>query len=339
MTKTYLPRDYDIFIGIDVDKSKFSFTVRDHTTMNRSKCIPSNPEHLYNYIRKEFSDKKVVCAYEAGPTGFHLYDYLQDRDTPCFVVSPLSIPKPPNECVKTNRLDSHKIAHYLKSGDLTSIRVPERAYRELRHLVKTREIYVSKRKKAKQRIKGVLLSAHLYPLVKDSYSSWSYRYIKEIKEIECSTGVRKRLDMLLMDLEYARTQLLDIHKELKQFCKNHTAIERYMHYLQSIDGIGFITSITILGKSGDPRRLKDIRELGAFVGLVPREHSTGDTVKKGPITHFGDTVLRQLLIEASWSAIRHNKHLNQFFHRIKKKHHPTIGSRKAIVAVARKMTA
>ena len=72
----YLPDNYDVFIGIDVDKKSFAFTVQDHNSMSRSKKIPSSPEQLYNYIRNNFSGQSVLCAYEAGPTGYNLYDYL-----------------------------------------------------------------------------------------------------------------------------------------------------------------------------------------------------------------------------------------------------------------------
>ena len=73
---SYRLKDYETFIGLDVDKNSFAYTVGDKFQLNNSKKMPSNPEHLYNYINKHFDPTKVVCAYEAGPTGFHLYDYL-----------------------------------------------------------------------------------------------------------------------------------------------------------------------------------------------------------------------------------------------------------------------
>jgi transposase len=339
MTHTYFkPKDYDIFIGIDVDKSSFSFTVKDHSTMKKSKKVPANTKSFYNYIQKTYPGKKIICAYEAGPTGFHLHDYLTQKDIPCLVVSPLSIPKASNERVKNNRIDSDKIAQHLRSGELKSVRVPQGPYRELRHLVKTRENYSNNRKVAKQRIKALLLSSNLYPLLKDTEGNWSRNYIKELHELRCPDAVRHSLDMLLMDLEYARKQTLVIHRLLKTFCKNHEKINNYMKYLQSISGVGFITAVSVLGKIGNPKMLRNVRELAAFIGLVPSEYSTGDTISKGSITHLGNKTLRFLLIEASWIAIRHNAVLDKFYYRVKKRHHPRIAAKKAITAVARKLT-
>jgi len=335
---TFLPKNYDVFIGLDVDKNSFSFTAKDHNTMNRSKKIPSQPEQLHNYIQNQFANQKVLCAYEAGPTGYHLYDYLTEKNQDCLVVSPLSIPRAPNQKVKNNRIDSRKIVEELKAGKLKSIRVPQNEYRELRHLVNLRENYVHNRVAAKQRIKSLLLYTYLYSTIKEVEHNWSNNYIQALKKLSCSEAVRQRLNMLLMDLDYARKQTTSILRQLRTFIKNNKEIQQYMQYLISLPGIGFITAITLLGRIGNPRRLENVRELSAFVGLVPTEHSTGDDVNYGSITHLGNRHLRSLIIEAAWSTIRKDRELNQFYHRIKNRHHPKIGARKAIVAVARKLT-
>ena len=338
-TVTYLPQAYDVFIGIDVDKKSFSFTVQDHNnTMNRSKKIPSNPEQLYNYIGNNFSNKRVLCAYEAGPTGYHLYDYLTEKNQPCVMVSPTSIPKASNERVKTNRLDSERIVRYLKTGELKPIRIPTEPYRELRELIGIRDNYSRQGTVAKQRIKALILFEHLYNDATDDSKNWPNIYIERIKRIPCDGAVRYKLDLLLGDLSYARSQMLKVLKELKLFCDNHPDIDRYRGYLQSIPGIGMVTALTILARIGDPSGLQDIREIAAFAGLVPKEKSTGDTINRGSITHAGNASLRSLLVEASWVAIRRDKELDQFYHRIKSRNHPRVASRKAIVAVARKLT-
>jgi len=338
MTTTYLPREYDIFIGLDVDKKSFSYTVKDHHTMQRSKKIPSNAEHFYNYLHNHYSDKKILCAYEAGPTGFHLHDYLKAKEIPCLVVSPLSIPKAPNERVKNNRIDSKKLAQQLQSGRLKSIRVPQGDYRQLRHLVKTRENYARLLKASKQRIKALLLVAHIDSHIKENDQNWSQNYIHQLTTISCDSGVRQSLDMLLSDLQYARKQTLMIHRALKTFFKSNNVIDGHRRYLQSIPGIGFIVASTLLARLGDPADLRNAREIGGFIGLVPSEKSTGDEIHKGPITHLGNSTLRFLLIEAAWVAIRKDTQLKQFYYRIKSRHHPKIAAKKAITAVARKMT-
>jgi len=335
---SYSATNFDTFIGIDVDKKSYVFTVGDHNIMSRAKKIPANPEQLYNFIQNNLKGKKVICAYEAGPTGFHLHDYLTQKQVTCLVIPPTSIPKAPNEKVKTNNIDATKVTEELRASKAKSIRVPQGAYRELRYLIKTRENYARNRKTAKQRIKGLLLYTNLYPFLKDPDIRWSSRYIKELKQLQCSSPLRKSLDMLLMDFEYARKQTLFILRELKAFCDNSIEIKKNIEYLQSIPGIGFITAATFLGRIGDPQYLKNERELGAFIGVVPRENSTGDKINRGSITHLGNQTLRFLLIESAWVAIRKDKELEQYYHRILKRNNPKAASKIAITAVAHKLT-
>jgi len=325
-------------IGVDVSKNSYSFATMDADIMSKTRTIPADPEHLYSYAAKRYPNRNLVFAYEAGPTGYGLHDHLTGKDCGCLVVSPNSIPKASNERVKNNKIDARKLTRNLAAGQLKSIRVPQGAYRELRHLVKTRENYATARRRAKQRIKALLLFESLNGHLKDADHSWSRRYLKALKTIPCSSAVRTRLDMLLSDLEYARQGLLASHRAIQAFLKEQPSVHEYMIYCRSIPGIGFVTAVTVLGKSGDPANLANVRELGAFIGLTAGEHSTGDTVRRSGITHFGDPYLRFLMIEAAWIAIRKDTELYQFYHRIRKRHNPKYASQKAIVAVARKLT-
>ena len=336
--KGYLPKDFDVFIGLDVDKKSYVLAVRGSDSMSRPIRMPSNPRMLLDYINKHHKGKRVICAYETGPTGFGLYDYLTECGVPCLVVSPFSIPKATNETAKTNRIDAKKIAEYLHYGKLKSVVVPKGKYRDLRHLARIREKYVRMRVKTKQRIKALLLQESLYESLKDEKNAWTGEYVLKLKEINTTDAVRYRLDTLITDLEYSRTQLLAACRKLKDFCKLHPEINKYKTFLKSIPGIGFIIAITILAKIGDPLQLKRIRQLAAFTGMIPWEKSTGDTENKGTITHMGNKILRTLLVEAAWAAIRKDARLRQFYFRIKTRNHPKAASRKAIVAVARKMT-
>jgi len=332
----YRPCNYDVFIGIDVDKKSFSFTTTDRDVMiNRSKRIPANEDNLYRYIQNSFPDKNVLCGYEAGPTGFYLYDYLIQKGVPCIVMPPSSIPKPSDSRVKTNRIDSERIANCLRSGEARAVRVPDESYRDLRHLISAREQYACDIRSAKQRIKALLLYAHIDAPIRDS---WSGACIAHLKKLEAPGATRERLDLLLEDLAYSRLKMARVLRSLKEFSSTHEGIDRYRAYLETIPGIGMQTALTILARIGDPKRLSNLQEIGSFFGLVPSERSTGEKVQRGPITHLGNQAARALLIEAAWVAIRYDTELKQFYHRIHSRHHPACAAKKAIVAVARKLT-
>ena len=72
--------------------------------------MPNKADHLITHVRKHFPNKKVAFAYEAGPTGYGLYEGLAAQAYRCVIASPAMIPQAPGQRVKTNRLDSRKLA-------------------------------------------------------------------------------------------------------------------------------------------------------------------------------------------------------------------------------------
>jgi len=300
--------------------------------------IPAQPDNMLHFFQKRFPGKRLVYAYEAGPTGYALYDHVTAQGYDCMMVHPGNIEKAPKDRVKTNRLDSLKVLRQLHGGNLKGIRVPSESYRQLRHLTTLRQQYAADQRRAKQRIEALLTFENIQlPFVTER--RWSLRHIQAIKELKLETIRRFRLDSLLDDLAYARQQLLRIHRQLREFCKQNDAIQKNIQLLRSIPGFGFVIPTYLLGRIGDPAYLRTARELGAFAGVVPSERSTGDTVRKGPITHMGDPILRGLLVEGAWIAIRKDAELRQFYDRIRSRNSGDHGARIAIVAVARKLAA
>lgn len=302
--------------------------------------MPASAQQLHQYFQKRFPDKQLVYAYEAGGTGYSLHDYLVNQDQNCMMVHPPSIQKAPKDRVKTNRIDSQKLSDQLHSGELKGIRVPSESYRHLRQLVDLRQQYVRACTQAKQRIKALLLFENVQ-LPQDMESkNWSRRFLLLVRELslQLKPVPQLKLTALLDDLDHHRERLLWSLRQLRQFCSSDEDIHKNLGYLRSIPGFGFVISTYVLARIGDPKNLGKLNELGSFVGVVPTEYSTGDTINRGHITHMGDSLLRSLLVEAAWIAIHKDTEMSQFYHRIKSKHPPQHGARIAIVAVARKLT-
>lgn len=337
-TQAFIPRDYDVFAGLDVDKKSISVTFTDHQGCLKSMRMPYNVEHLVNHVRKHYGDKKVAFAYEAGPTGYGLYDGLVAQQYACLIASPSMIPKAPGQRVKTNRLDSRMLSENLRGGQLKSIHVPTTLYRELRHLTQLRDALVSEAVAMKQRIKSLLLMEGLEFPPAPAGSQWSFRVKKKLREMSCSATVRFKLDRLLDSLEFSEKQVLKTTAEIRRFCQNDPELSRCIGYLQSLPGIGWIVASQMMARIGDWRQIQNIRQLPAFLGLVPTESSTGERTERGSITHSGDPRLRSKLIQASWSAIRQDGELREFFRSVCQKHPRPVASKVAIVAVAHKLS-
>src|SRR5882724_1305917 len=115
-SQTFIPREHDVFSGLDVDKRSISVTFTDHHGFLKSLRMPHSVEHLLNHVRKHFPNQKVAFAYEAGPTGYGLYDGIVVQGYPCLIAAPSMIPKAPGQRVKTNRLDSRSLSENLRGG-------------------------------------------------------------------------------------------------------------------------------------------------------------------------------------------------------------------------------
>src|SRR5260370_42220865 len=120
-TQAFVPRDYDVFAGLDVDHHSIAATFTDHDRLMQSLRLPYSASQLLNYTGKHFPGQRVVFVYEAGPTGFGLHDELTAASHPCLVVSPSMVPTVQRKRVKTNRLDSLKLAEGLRGGQLRGI--------------------------------------------------------------------------------------------------------------------------------------------------------------------------------------------------------------------------
>src|SRR5215510_3460005 len=218
--KSFIPADYDVFVGLDVDKRSIAVTFIDHQGFIKSLRMPYSAEHLVNHVHKHFSDKKVAFAYEAGPTGYGLYDGLVAQAYPCLIAAPSMIPRAPGQRVKTNRLDSRGLSESLRGGQLKSIHVPSPLYRQLRHLTQLRDTMVSEGAGSKQRIKSLLLFEGIpFPLA-PAGSQWSLKVKAQLRKLQCSKSVRFKLDQLLDRVEFSEKQGVKVSKEIRQFCHN-----------------------------------------------------------------------------------------------------------------------
>ena len=160
----------------------------------------------------------------------------------------------------------------------------------------------------------------------------------KLRKLPCSSTVRFKLDQLLESLEFSEKQVLKTTKEIRRFCRTDPELSQCIKYVMTVSGIGWIVASQLLARIGDWRELKNVRQLGGFLGLVPTENSTGDRTDRGSITHTGDGRLRSKLIQASWSAIRQDGELREFFLSVSRTHPRHLASRVAIVAVARKLS-
>jgi transposase len=290
-------------------------------------------------VQKHFPGQRLAFVYEAGPTGFGLYDELMAAGHPCLVVAPPMVPRAPGARVKTNRLDSRKLSTGLRGGELKSIHVPAPKYRELRHLVQLRDTQVQQLTATKCRIKALLLYEGIpFPSDDGKEKQWSAGVLDELLELACSETVRFKLDQLIGTLHFNFNSAAAAQKQIRYFCQKDAELRQSIAWLKSLPGIGEIVATHLVARLGDPSLITNVRQIAGFLGLVSSEHSTGDKQNRGEITRAGDSRLRNKLIQSAWVTIRKDPELREFYQRVYQRHPKKVAARKAIVAVARKLT-
>jgi hypothetical protein len=150
--------------------------------------------------------------------------------------------------------------------------------------------------------------------------------------------VRFELDHLIGTLHFHFNSAALVQKQIRRYCQNDPELRQSISLLKSIPGIGWIVAAHLVARLGDWREIENVRSIAGFLGLVSSEHSTGDKENRGPITRAGDSRLRNKLIQSAWTTIKKDPELRAFYRRIFERHPKKVAARKAIVAVARKLT-
>lgn len=317
-----------VYIGIDVHKRSWSLCVIHCDQVVGQYTIAANNSALGGVLGK-FSDFKIYSAYEAGFSGFGLHFYLRDAGVENIVVAAHKIPVQSGDLVKTDRRDSQKIAFCLSKGLLKGIYVPTPEELDRRELLRTREKIKKKRVRVICHLKMLLLQ-HGFQLNGQTLSA---ARIAEIRAMALPQQVRFCAEIFLEELAFMNRKLLDLDAAIRR-AVNESSYRFRKELIETVPGIGPIISTSLCFEIGDWSRFKNAGQLCAYLGLTPREYSSGERVYRGRITGQGKTWLRAYLVEASWKTIGVDPELKKFYHRIRSN---TGSGKKAIVAVARKL--
>lgn len=335
MTDKIIVTEYELFCGMDVDKRSIVAAFLDWEGGMKRIRLPYSTEALLAFTRKKYNDKAIAFVYEAGPTGFGLRDDLLAANCRCLVAAPSMVPKAAGQRVKTNRLDAVRLAINLRGGQINGIHVPDMVYRDLRHLVQCRDTGVKETGRRQRRIKSLLLQEGLeFP-----GKGWGKQTRRKLREMVCRPVVSYKLNGILNSLERTREEAQEATLQLRLFYEKEEELSRSIEYLTSVPGVGYITAAHFLARVGNWRQLGSVKETCGFLGLGTTEDSTGERISRGSITGMGDRRLRGKLIQCAWRAIRDDEELRIFYLRIYQSNPKQLASKKAIVAVARKIAA
>ena len=326
----------NIYVGFDVHKKSWQVTIMTDQITHKSFSQPPSPLALANYLQANFSGGTYHSAYEAGFCGFWIHRELEKLGINSIIVNPADIPTTQKEQVqKEDKRDSRKIAKGLSNGDLKGIYVPSIEVVEDRGLIRMRHSLVKDAVRYKQRIKSFLYFHGIpFPEAFDKLQShWSQRFMLWLKSIPMhSLSGKQSLDVLIRECESLRINILDVTKKIRQLSQSEY-YKKNIELMQSIPGIGLITGMTFLTELDNIERFDNTDKLCSFIGLVPTMHSSGEKEVHGHLTYRSNLLLRKMLIESSWIAVRYDPALMRSYIEYCKR----MEANKAIIRIARKL--
>lgn len=319
-----------------IDLGKFTSVVCDYDTATSTHAfttLKTRPAELHDLIIERLGPAswgRVVI--EIGSSAGWVRDLCEGLGVELEVANPnheawrwKSIKR------KTDRDDALKLARLSAVGQLPTVHVPSASVRQWRGLILYRAKLIGRRTAIKNSIRGLLDRQGL--TVPGKTKPWTVQGLETLALeskplIDCTPDELWR-GQLAMELEaYTQVQALigQADARLDALAIDDDRVKR----LQTIPGVGPRLSELLVAVIDDPKRFKSRKQVGAYVGLVPRQIASGTMDRQAGITKAGHRYLRSLLVEISWLMLRHNPAFRRVFEKVMR------GSktRKKIAAVA-----
>ena len=291
-----------MYVGLDVHKSSIEVAIAESGRRNEVRSygrIDGSLAALDKVIRKlESKGSTLFFVYEAGPCGYEIYRHLSNKGYDCIVVAPSMIPKQSGNRIKNDRRDAQMLARLHRAGELTNIYVPSMEDEAMRDLTRAREDAKSVERKAKQRILAFLLR-HGYRY--SGKTPWSKAYFRWISILKLPHPAQQAVLQESLDALSECTARVDRLTEQIQQLLPEWRMYPVVKALQTLRGVSLVVSTTTIAELGDLTRFARPVELMSYLGLVPSEHSSGETTRRGGITKTGNGHVRRVLVEAAWA--------------------------------------
>lgn len=298
------------YVGLDVHQDSIAVAIAEAGRRGEVRyhgTIPNTEAAVKKLLKKLGPAKQLQCCYEAGPCGYVLYWQLTKLGVECTVIAPSLIPEKAGDRVKTDRRDAEKLARLHRSGELTAVWVPDQAHEALRDLVRAREAAIEDQQRARNRLSKFLLRRGL--VKPKGWSAWTQKHIRWIEQQKLEQVIDQiTLSEYLQEVKHVAERIKRLERAIDEaVAQAPEEMRAVLDALAALRGVARLTATTIMVEVGTLERFDNPRQLMAYCGVVPREHSTGGPEKKarrGAITKAGNAHLRRVLVEAAWHYSR-----------------------------------
>ena len=296
-----------VYVGMDVHKESYtvcSYRIMENKVKNEQK-MAADYHLIVNYLeqlRKQFKgDVEFVCGYEAGCLGYTLYHQLTARGVTCIILAPTTMAITNTNGVKTDKRDAGNIARCLAYQTYQAVHIPTKEDEAIKEYIRMRD----DQKKALKIIKQQILSL----VLRQGYSFsggktyWTQAHVKWLQAIDMGGILQESLTEYLLTYTYLTDKIERLDNRIEELSMGDTYQEN-VQKLNCLLGVKTHTSLSMLVEVGDFQRFAKAEQLASYLGLVPREDSSGSRQSRSHITKAGNSHLRRLLVESAQSYSR-----------------------------------
>ncbi len=290
------------YIGLDVHKETIAVAVAEDGGAREVRflgTIPNTPEAIGRLVSKLAEPGiELEFCYEAGCLGYGVQRQLTKLGARCIVVAPSMIPRKAGDRVKTDRRDAVTLARLLRAGELTAIWVPDEAHEAIRDLVRARRVAREDASAAKQALLSFLLRhGRRFP----GRANWTKAHWRWLGEQAFDSPHHQLVfEEYKHRIRQAEERCARLEPALAEAVPGWS-LAPLVDALQALRGVGLVVAATLAAEIGDLRRFRTPKQLMAWLGLVPAEHSSGTRRRQGGMTKTGNALARTMLVEAAWS--------------------------------------
>jgi len=300
----------ELFVGLDIHKA---FTVAHILNQFGQKVLVKMIRgHWTNiFLFLDSLPAELHVCYEASNGYGYLYDNISKRAKSVQVAHPGHCRLIFRSKKKTDRIDAEKLAKLLYLNEVPSVYVPDINIRDWRRLIVFRQTLVAEGTSIKNRIRGLLRRYG----IKAMTGLWYQKGLDWLAKLTIESAVAKiELNILLDNLQKQKANIKAVETQLQKIADNHPGV----WLLMTIPGIGIRTAEAVVAWIDNPNRFSRNNQIGPYFGLIPTENSSGGKIRMGHITRQGPAVIRKLLCEAAWRAIRLSPEVKAFFEKVQR---------------------
>ena len=260
--------------------------------------IASTPEAVSRLARRLDDGKTTLrFCYEAGACGYGLHRQLTELGHECMVVAPSLIPRRSSQRIKTDRRDAVSLARCHRNGDLVSVWVPGVQQEALRDLVRCRADMKEAERRMRQRLNSFLVR---HGRIYSGKTRWTQAHSRWLEQQRFDEPVQQIVFQEYVDSvgDHGR-RVAQLEHEMVQALEGY-ALGEVVNGLMALRGVDLVVAMTVAVELGDLTRFESPRQLMAYLGLVPSEHSSGSSRHQGGITKTGNAHVRRVLIQSAW---------------------------------------